>query len=131
MRCILCYVILFFNASAWAVQSIDQPFAEINLTDGRVLTNAKLKSFNSTSVFVKSDEGIAQVRYELFPKELQSQLTSARINAAAGDNSPPPLSNSAAARTWEPSADQKSEMERQIAKLDRKQMGMSKASLKV
>lgn len=76
-------LILFcaFTGFALAVQSIDQPFAELKLTDGRVLKNAKLKSFNSTSVFVKDDDGIAQVHYELFPEELQPQLVKARAAA--------------------------------------------------
>ncbi|HXB01727.1 MAG TPA: hypothetical protein VNV15_02780 [Opitutaceae bacterium] len=74
-----------FAGAALAVQSINQPFPKLKLTDGRVLENARLKAFNSDSVFVRDDDGIVQVPYKLFPAELQPQLAKAR----AAENAPP------------------------------------------
>jgi hypothetical protein len=85
MKSILLSFILFceFTGSTLAVQSIDQPFSKLKLTDGRVLENARLKAFNSDSVFVRDDDGFVQVPYKLFPPELQPQLAKARAAAAA------------------------------------------------
>jgi hypothetical protein len=99
MKSLRLSLILFcaFIGSAFAVQSIDQPFSELKLTDGRVLENARLKAFNSDSVFVRDDDGFVQVPYNLFPGELQPQLAKARAAAIApsgvspdrGDTPPP------------------------------------------
>jgi hypothetical protein len=78
-----------FTGSAFAVQSIGEPFAELKLTDGRVLENATLKAFNSDSVFVRDDDGFVQVPYTLFPKELQPQLAKARAEATAPSGTAP------------------------------------------
>jgi len=85
MKIILLSLVLFCEASgfAFAVQSINQPFPELKLTDARVLENARLKAFNSDSVFVRDDDGIVQVPYKLFPEELQPQLAKARAAAMA------------------------------------------------
>ncbi|HXC02373.1 MAG TPA: hypothetical protein VNU49_06950 [Opitutaceae bacterium] len=88
MKIILLSLVLFCAVTgfAFAVQSINQPFPELKLTDGRVLENARLRAFNSVSVFVRDDDGIVQVPYKLFPAELQPQLAQARAaaNALAG-----------------------------------------------
>jgi hypothetical protein len=78
-----------FTGSALAVQSIDQPFSKLKLMDGRVLENARLKAFNSDSVFVRDDDGFVQVPYKLFPQELQPQLAKARAAAIAPPITPP------------------------------------------
>ncbi|HTQ29676.1 MAG TPA: outer membrane protein assembly factor BamE [Opitutaceae bacterium] len=84
---LLIFVVLVLPVPA--APPFDQPFAELKLTDGRVLKNARLKSFNSSSVFVRCDDGFLQVPYSAFPAEMQSQLARARA-AAAADNPPPP-----------------------------------------
>ena len=93
----LYYLLIFFAlaASALGAPSINQPFAELKLADGRVLRNARLMSFNSSSVFVRCDSGILQVSYRSFPAELQPQLNQARANAMAQDeaSAPPPARN--------------------------------------
>src|SRR5580658_750060 len=91
MKNIILSFILFgpFAGSALAVQSINEPFAELKLADGRVLENAQLKAFNSDSVFVRDDDGFVQVPYNLFPKELQPQLAEAQAQARAAAAAPP------------------------------------------
>ncbi|HZP61568.1 MAG TPA: hypothetical protein VFB27_14685, partial [Opitutaceae bacterium] len=81
-----------FAAAVSAAPSIDQPFAELKLSDGRVLRNARLRSFNSDSIFVKCDDGILQLPYRAFPADLQPQLAQARAKALAADSAsaPPP-----------------------------------------
>src|SRR5579885_3557090 len=91
-RLLLLLCLCLFAASVPAAPSIDQAFAELKLSDGRVLQNARLKSFNSDSVFVKCDDGILQLPYRVFPADLQPQLARARARALAADSAsaPPP-----------------------------------------
>jgi hypothetical protein len=100
MKSILLRVVLFcvFTGPALAVQSINQPFSELKLNDGRVLKNARLKAFNSNTVFVRDDDGFVQVPYKLFPGELQPQLAKARAaeDAPSGATPAPRITDSPA-----------------------------------
>jgi hypothetical protein len=56
------------------VEPLPDAFAVLTLSNGRVLRDATLKAFFSSSVLVKHQAGIETIAYTLFPAEYQSAL---------------------------------------------------------
>jgi hypothetical protein len=84
-------LVLLLAAARSAEIDLTEPIPELKLKTGRVLRNATLKSFNSKTVFVKTQDKLIQVRYADFPDELQPLLAKAyNSTKAVNEYRPPP-----------------------------------------
>ncbi len=68
----------FFGAARLPAQDLPKSFAELHLTDGRVLTNVQLVGFSRSAVMAKWDGGRGTLAYTLFPESLQDGLAKAK-----------------------------------------------------
>jgi hypothetical protein len=73
---------------AWADPLLDEPVAELTLTTGAKLYDARAKSFGAAVVMVKHRDGAQTVRYEEFPQEFRDALLAKKPQPAASSSAP-------------------------------------------
>jgi hypothetical protein len=85
---------LMLAASVVAAPLLDEPVAQLPLKSGRVLFEARAKSFASKVVGVRHRDGIEMIPYSDFPDEYQAALLQKRPTPSA---TPPAAANPAPA----------------------------------